>query len=122
MKQLPGIGAALLLGWGLVAAPIFHQFVGHAHRDEPVLYKPRALSLKPVKRGSPKHSHGAPRRPGAPGEHGAGSLEHGRALLHAAPATPTLTLLALALPTPHFDRPSQPPLIERPRVEQPQGP
>jgi hypothetical protein len=110
--------ALLLTTWGLVAAPLVHQLAPH-QRDQPVLWQPRALPLHAKVPTAPTHHHGAP---GAPGQHGEGSLEHGKALLSSPPALPQI-LLALAevrhvTPT----DPDVPALPTAHRVEMPQGP
>lgn len=99
-KELAFLGA-LLLGWGLVLAPLAHQLThatDHGHG----------------------HSHGPAVPDGAP--HGQGALEHGRAVLQTGPSVPVLLLLlvAMAVPAaPTFDAPT---LAAWPKVEQPQGP
>jgi hypothetical protein len=114
-----GIAATLLVAWGLIAAPLLHQLA--PHRDAPMLWKPRALSLKhrAGRQAPADHSHGAP---GKPGEHGDGSLEHGRALLHAPPSPPQVCCFAVEVACRERLAPLVPQLTARPRVEMPQGP
>ena len=98
-KELAFLGA-LLLGWGLVVAPVVHQLLTHAHGHA--------------------HAHG----PAVPDEapHGQGTLEHGAAVLHTGPVAPALLLVLVALAVPAVETFEAPTLNAWPRVEQSQGP
>jgi hypothetical protein len=114
-RELSFLGA-LLLGWALVAAPLVHLLVSHA---EPPASLGQVRSL-PLSDQGHSHSHGP--GPSAPGEHGQGSLEHGKALFSASPAAPSLVLVLVSLA---FVLPQPPASVARavwPRVEQSQGP
>ncbi len=122
-----GLAAALMLAWGLVGLPIHHQLA--EHRDAKVLWKPRALKLKVAqahrqseapKPAKPSHHHGVPATPGH--EHGGQSLEHGKALMHAAAPPPELQLLLAELVLPETPQRDAPYRAAWHRTEQPQGP
>ncbi len=93
----------LLLGWGLVVAPVVHLLVTHAATPE-----------------GHGHSHGPV--PAAPNQHGQGSLEHGAALFNPLAAPPTLVLVLVALAVGVVQLPPSPRLAVWPRVEKSQGP
>jgi len=113
-----GLAAATLLTWALVGLPIHHQLA--EHRDEKVLWKPRALKLKSAtapKPSKPSHHHGAPGH-----EHAGQSIEHGKALLHAAAPAPALKPVLAELVLPESIEPEAPYRLAWHRTEQPQGP
>jgi hypothetical protein len=107
-----GFLGALLLGWALVAAPALHLSFSHGGSPEPLAVA-RALPLK-----APAHSHG----PSAPGAHGEGSLEHGKAFFSAPPAPPALVLVLVSLAAVVVVTPSVVELAPRFAAAQPQGP
>ena len=109
-----GFLGALLLGWALVAAPWLHLTLSHGAPSELVAVA-RALPLKAA--GHP-HSHG----PAAPGGHGEGSLEHGKACFTAAPALPALLLVLVSLAVVVPVAPTPVALAPRFPAAQPQGP
>ena len=108
--------AALVLGWGLLAAPLVHLLTAHAPHPAS-LGAARSLPLSAEGHG---HSHGP--GPQAPGQHGQGSLEHGAALFNAPAAVPSLVLVLVALAAVAPSQPGSPSLAPWPRVEKSQGP
>ena len=109
-----GFLGALLLGWALVAAPALHLSFAHGASPEPLAVA-RALPLKA--QGHP-HSHG----PSAPGAHGEGSLEHGKAFFSSPPAPPALVLVLVSLAAVAAVVPLVAELAPRFGAAQPQGP
>ena len=98
-RELAFLGA-LVLGWGLVFAPLAHQLLTHSEGHG--------------------HSHGPAVPDDAP--HGQGTLEHGAALLHPSPAVPALLLVLVAPAVPAVETFEAPTRAAWPKVEQPQGP
>lgn len=108
--------AALLLGWGLVAAPVVHRLVSHG---EPTAALGEVAAV-PINGQGHGHSHG-PTDSGTK-EHGQGSLEHGKAVFGAMPAAPALLLVVVALCVVTAVLPPSPSVAVWPRVEKSQGP
>lgn len=118
-----GLAAATLLAWALIGLPIHHQLA--EHRDTQVLWKPRALKLKTAKAPKPSstkpaHHHGVPATPGHP--HAGQSIEHGKAVLHAAAPPPELQLVLAELVSPELPQRAAAHRAAWFRTEQPQGP
>ena len=109
-----GFLGALLLGWALVAAPWLHLSLEHGASLEPLAVS-RTLPLKAT---GHSHSHGS----SAPGAHGEGSLEHGKAFFQSPPAPPALVLVGVSLAVVAWIAPSPVALAPRFDAAQPQGP
>lgn len=97
--------------------PVVHRLVSHVPAQHAALGAVHTLPLNPEGHG---HSHGP--GPSVPGEHGQGSLEHGKALFAAAAPMPSLVLVLLAVATVVPQPPSSPSLPAWHRVEKSQGP
>jgi hypothetical protein len=87
----------VILGWALVVSPVLHA-VEHGHA----------------------HAHGAPSP--APASHGAGSVEHAKAVFQSSPAVPVVVALWQPLVSPSRSFPDAPSVSTHFRPEQPQGP
>jgi hypothetical protein len=116
-----GILGLVVLGWGLVAAPLVH--VGLVHGGGSLGAAAALLghgaARVPVKPSGHGHSHGAPANGAA---HGAGALEHGLATFDAPAHAVALIALLLALPVASVASLEAPLLAQRFSLEQPQGP